>query len=344
MTAAPVLPWPGSRTLLGWWRELTARQPRRFGFSHLPLHRVETLVRLANPHRLEPLQTALLRWLAASPRAECGFDPGHDGLQIERSVLVRILGELANLGLIERQAGIWQVTPRGQSALPDCRFTTAAQERRVFYFLDNESFQRPPHFLALSPLSLPLPAVTESWPFDPAVVEACVRQSPEWKKRHHFPTEVEAIECLDAEAPSWRGVLVDRLEMLPAAWIEAARPGEASRLEGFVVKLDGWVLEGKTPVFALTEGWQGALPDIAEEPSAEAWRQAWQAWCQPRGLPVADVEACRLEPAGPRLRVQAPERLIERLRQARSDALKHEAWLLAGRGRTRVAAQIDLVS
>jgi hypothetical protein len=34
--------------------------------------------------------------------------------------------------------------------------------------------------------------------------------------------------------------------------------------------------------------------------------------------------------------------LIERLRAARSDAVKHEAWLLAGDGRTRLAAQLEL--
>jgi hypothetical protein len=43
------------------------------------------------------------------------------------------------------------------------------------------------------------------------------------------------------------------------------------------------------------------------------------------------------------LRVLAPGRLIDRLRAARSDALKNEAWLLAGTGRLRAAAVIELV-
>jgi hypothetical protein len=55
------------------------------------------------------------------------------------------------------------------------------------------------------------------------------------------------------------------------------------------------------------------------------------------------VEACRLERVDHRLLVHAPPRLIERLRAARSDAMKQEAWLLAGVGRIRSAAQIDLV-
>jgi len=41
--------------------------------------------------------------------------------------------------------------------------------------------------------------------------------------------------------------------------------------------------------------------------------------------------------------VRAPHRLIERLRAARSDAIKQEAWLLAGAGRTRTAAQLELL-
>ncbi len=37
-------------------------------------------------------------------------------------------------------------------------------------------------------------------------------------------------------------------------------------------------------------------------------------------------------------------RLVERLRAARSDAVKHEAWLLTPAGRIREAAQVELVT
>ena len=43
------------------------------------------------------------------------------------------------------------------------------------------------------------------------------------------------------------------------------------------------------------------------------------------------------------LRVFAPDRFIHRLQQARSDALKGDAWLLAGEGRIRAAAQLEIV-
>jgi len=77
--------------------------------------------------------------------------------------------------------------------------------------------------------------------------------------------------------------------------------------------------------------------------SLDHWRHAWRAWCHPRGLPVAEVDACILERQGCRLRVTAVPRLIERLRTARSDVFKGEAWLLAGTGRLRAAAQVELV-
>ena len=71
--------------------------------------------------------------------------------------------------------------------------------------------------------------------------------------------------------------------------------------------------------------------------------QAWRAWCQPRNLPQAECDACRLERQDYRLRVEAGKPLIERLRAARSDALKGEAWLLAGESRLRAAALVDIV-
>src|SRR5437868_2122774 len=155
MTAAPALPWPSSRTLLGWWRELAVLQPHRFGFSHLPLHRVEALVRLGTSRRLEPLLAALLRWLHVSPRSDCSFDL--------------------------------------------------------------------------------------------SVLEACIRQGPEWKARYHFPADVEAVEQLDPHDPSaWRSVILDRTELLSVAWIEKPE-AETSSLVGFLVRTEGWNLECKTP-------------------------------------------------------------------------------------------------
>src|SRR5262249_42302174 len=114
------------------------------------------------------------------------------------------------------------------------------------------------------------------------------------------------------------------------------------RLLGFAVRPEGWALETAAPAFALASAWEEVFPDLTEEPPADAWRQAWLTWCQPRDLPPAETAACAVEHHGHQLRVRAPRRLVERLRAARSDAVKGEAWLLTGKERVQTAAQVEL--
>jgi hypothetical protein len=138
-------------------------------------------------------------------------------------------------------------------------------------------------------------------------------------------------------------VILDRPEHLFAFLTLTGEEGGAERLLGFAVRQDGWVLQAAPPAFALGPDWRDQFPQLGDEVPLDAWRQAWRVWCQPRGLPPAEVEACPLEPQDHRLRVLAPRRLVERLRAARSDALKGEAWLLAGTGNLRRLALLDLV-
>src|SRR5262249_28239985 len=147
----------------------------------------------------------------------------------------------------------------------------------------------------------------------------------------------DVTRVLGRPAADWREVILARPEQLFLALAQAPAD-EGGGLLGFAVRPDGWVLEREAPVLALPAGWREALAGLVEEPPPEAWRQAWQAWCQPRGVPAPECEACRLEPAGAALVVRAPRRLVERLRAARSDAVKGEAWLLAGAGRCRASA------
>src|SRR5262249_58781687 len=88
--------------------------------------------------------------------------------------------------------------------------------------------------------------------------------------------------------------------------------------------------------------WQEIFRDLASEPPLEVWQQAWRTWCQPRGVPPAEISACVLERRDYRLRVQVPKRLLDRLRATRSDALKGEAWLLPETGDIRPAALIEI--
>src|SRR5262249_53355125 len=156
-----------------------------------------------------------------------------------------------------------------------------------------------------------------------------------------FPAEVESLLPPRPDESDWRRVILDAVEERPLGFIQTAKKSGAPILIGFSVRADGWAMLPE-PVLELSNGWEEALPDLAAEPSPAMWRQAWRAWTHPRGLAPADVQACRLEHGDHRLIVHAPPRLIERLRAARSDAVKQEAWLLAGAGRTRLAAQLEL--
>jgi hypothetical protein len=123
--------------------------------------------------------------------------------------------------------------------------------------------------------------------------------------------------------------------------LDGERQDQESLL-GLAVQVQGWQLQTDRPVLTLDGGWREALPELAEDPGLERWREAWRGWCQPRGLPVGEVEACILERRGPALVVRAPRPLAERLRANRSEIIKGEAWLLAGDERTRSAAVVEL--
>src|SRR5262249_23554003 len=131
-------------------------------------------------------------------------------------------------------------------------------------------------------------------------------------------------------------------ERLPAGLVLTAEAG-GERLLGFVVRPEGWTMQTEQPVFALNAAWRDVFPELVQETSEEDWKQAWQAWCQPRGLAGVSGEASSLKPEGHRLIVTVSTRLLERLRSARSDVLRDEAWVLAGKGRVRRAALLKVV-
>jgi hypothetical protein len=349
MTAAPAvttpqaltLTLPGGRALLGWWRELAPLQPRRFWFAHLLLHHVEALVAVVRPSPLDRLQQTLLRALSLPAGAGAGLLHASG---LEPAVLLQELRGLARRGLLRPGAPgapcSWELTDAGRQALTYGGLVLRERERRAFYFS-----AQPACYLPLTkPPAAPLPA-PEGWRFDVGLLRACVGRPAEWKAQHQFPADVEGVvgAATDREPSDWREVVLDRPEELRLALVQVPPGPGGPALLGFAVQAAGWSLNRATPVLALGEGWEDTLRDLQGEPAAEAWRAAWQAWCQPRGLPPGEVADCQVEAQEHRLLVRAPPRLVERLRAARSDAVKGEAWLLAGVGRCRAAALIELV-
>jgi hypothetical protein len=375
MTGASSLAFPGSRTLAGWWRQLAPRQPQAVWVGHLFLHRVEALFRLSRPCRLDPFLRHVLRALeleAHNPTSEPlppekVLDQLDDRLRLGRPVLRQVLRGLASEGLARTApGGGWEPTDLGRLALQRQEYPRPGQERRALYFVEqpgpSDRPARPPHFLNLKNQAGAPWQAAEGWAFDPGVLQATLLRPEGWKQRHGFPLDVQEVlglgsgadargaeaggnnqdESADNRGPAaeWQRVMLDRPEHLLAVLVLA--PAAAGhQLLGFAVRQEGWVLQSAEPVLALGEGWQEVFPDLAEPPP-EVWRQAWRAWCQPRSLPAEEAESCLLERQGVRLRVMAPRRFVERLRAARSDALKGEAWLLAGEGPVRAAALVEV--
>lgn len=350
MTAVSPLAFPGGRTLAGWWKHLGRLQPRALWVGYLLLHRVEALVASHLLLPLEPFSLFVLRTVALTGTAS--LQEVEQRLHLGLPLLRQLLRHLERENLVRPEVGeTWSLTVVGQQGLEQGSYRRLHQERRVFYFVEKEHALGPPHFLNLrsSPAALAGSGV-DGWRFEPELLQACVGRPVGWKQQFGFPLDVEHV--LDSGAPgetspvateAWRRIIVDRPERLVAALVVVPADEKRERLLGFAVRLEGWVLESAEPAFIIDRDWQEVFPELAAELSLDQWQQAWRAWCQPRGLPAAEVNACILERQGCRLRVTAAPRLVERLRAARSDVFKGEAWVVAGAGRLRPAAQVELV-
>src|SRR5947209_4896883 len=295
--ASPPLAWPGGRVLAGWWRQLAPYRPESLWVAHLLLHHVEALVRVAQPISLDPFAVHVLRALALSVRQTAGDLDRR--LHLGAPVVLRLLAGLAAEGLAAGEPGAgWAVTDAGRRAVTEGRYARPRHERRTFHFVEGGPPEPAPRFLNLTGHACtPWPA-GEGWAFDPHALAACVGRPAAWKERHGFPPDVEEVVGLDAAAPAvppWQRVMLDRPERMSAALVHAAGEDGGRRLLGFAFRQEGWALETDQPAFALGAGWEEVLPDLAEEPPVEAWRQAWLAWSQPRALPPADTAACRFE-------------------------------------------------
>lgn len=338
MTAVGALAFPGSSTLAQWWRQLAPRQPRTLWVGHLLLHRIEALVRHARPTPLEPLHFLVLKALTVySGETTARL---RERLHLDGHVLGRILHGLAAEGLARAAPG-WEPTDQGLQALKHGVFQRSVQERRGFHFLESEDPEVAPHFLPLADAAGAAWPAPPEWRFDVRLLQRCVQQPAEWKQRFGFPEDVQEIVTGQgpAEREPWRSVMLDRPEQLKVVLaLTAAERGE--RLLGLAVQPEGWELRSEEPVFVLGEGWREVFPQLVVPLASGAWEQAWQKWCQRQGLTDAAQETVGVTMEGHRLRVTVSALLMEQLR---GRGLAREEWLLAGEGRMRFAAALEVI-
>lgn len=329
----PPLPLPGGRILHGWWRELAPLAPRRVWFAQLAVHRVEVLGEVSTTTARGRLATALLGLLARRPGPLSPAEAAGD-LALDPPLAAALFDDLTAAGLLEPVGDRWAVrSPAAGNA--DGPAATGTLQRRTFYFTDDT----PPSYVPLKPDSGVPYTPPDEWAAAVQPVADAVAQPAGWKQAQGFPTDfVRLVLPADvAAADRWRAVPLDQPELAALVLVETDPGG----LVAVPARPDGWTLAGD-----LKAGLPADNPLVTQALTAAdagAWRQAWHGWCQQRSLPGGDVDACRLEAVGHRLQVRAPARLVDRLRLARSDALRGEAWLLAGTGRVRAAAQIELV-
>ncbi len=360
MTAPAPLAFPGSRTLAGWWRQLAPLQPRGLWIAHLFLHRIEALVSVVRPCRADLFQQLILKALALAAGESAGQLDRR--LHLGSPFLGRVLAGLQREGLVASSPeSPWRLTPTGRQALEHGEYPRVFQERRTFAFMESTLPDQPPHFLNLNPApGIPWLA-PEGWGFDPAVLQGCIEQPVQWKQRVGFPLDVQKLLVAeetpdpdtsaangkrDSELPrarsSWQRVMLDRPERLLTALVVLPAVDGGECLHGYPIRQEGWAMQAE-PAFTLPAGWQEIFPELELEPPPEQWRDAWRMWCQPRGLTGPETESCPLRREGHRLQAELTSRFVERLRSARNDALKGEAWILAGEERIRTAAQLEIL-
>jgi hypothetical protein len=331
------------------------------------LHRVEAQVRLLQARRPDRFHRLLLETLDTAQ----ALDRLQDRLGLGRPVLRQALRELEAEGLAQSTAeGSWTLTDRGQQARQQGEYACSVLQRRPFYFLESGRPGQPPHFLHLNAVTaIPWPA-GEGWTFDRRTLTDCVRQPAEWKRRHGFPLEVEEVlgtqvsEQASTPAPAedpalaarsnhvateldsapWQQVILDQPERLLTILVQARAEQGKDRLLGYAVQQKGWGLDTSAPIFSLEGGLAELFPDLVPDLPLERWRQAWKTWGQANNLTPAEIEGSTLRRQDHRLQVTVPRSVLDKLRAARSDAVKGEAWVLGGDERIRPAAQLELVA
>lgn len=336
MTAAIAMNIPGGRAVVTWWRDLATRHPRRLWFAHLALHHIEALVERETSFPLDNLAQSLYP-LLRSLEYPIPLTRLHDLLGLDAALTSCLITQLISSGVLALDSTETALYFPPNIPSPSQPIAKHLRQRAIFHFTDGT----PPLFVSIDENACSALMPPSTWSFDLDQLRQCLAQPESWRSRNQFlegSCRLLLPEDLLGQAQNEvLALALDRAEQALLVLIQTE-----AELLGFSVNPEDWEMRREPAVkLPLTADLSQAL--LAPLPP-EQWRQAWQLWCQQRSLPTAEVESCRLEVADHRLLVRAPGRLVDRLRQSRADSTRGDTWLLAGTGRVRHAALVELAS
>lgn len=336
---------PNSRELAGLRRQLhlDAAADVTLYVGTLLAHHVEAAVLLRPSLPWNALEIGLLK--ALQSRGSVASQELVELTGLPGPVVQRLTNRLANAGLIASAEGErWRIATRGNQALAIPETPAPKLARREFFFLQHPDGT--PRYATLALGGVPLPEPPPGWDFDLGVLEECIRQPAEWKQRHRFPEDVEALvrpgsmEAHAGVAP-WQTVATDRAERLSLAVV-----CHKDDLRAFLVEATTWTLATHAPILHLRGqmAMQETFGDLLSDPEADSWHAAWRNWCTERGVPLPEAPGVQFQRRGMTLMVAGHPLRPERLRALAADAGHEEHWLLAGHGAFRCAVRIEFGS
>ena len=179
MDRASSLIFPGSRTLAGWWRQLSPFQPLALAIGYAFLHRIEAPVVTLSEEPIDALTHLVLQALTLEEAGSIRLTDLHERMRLPAAVLQRVVAGMQGEGLLDPvKPDRWQMTERGQHALQNRWIPKRGPQRRVFPFAEcmDPAGQRlgPPAFVPIAEcVGVPWP-VNDVHRFEIADLRRCI--------------------------------------------------------------------------------------------------------------------------------------------------------------------------
>lgn len=332
MTADIELPFPGNRTLAGWWRQFAPLRPKALWVAHFPLQTLELKVETARPSPLDRQTRVLLEAVQSCSDSRRRLD---SRLGLPASFVETLLTPLRESHLIETPSTEGpRLTPIGDAALREGRFTVLESRRRTFSLLALETSQRLIYVPFTTQLRLPEweGSVAMETLVRPEAIRPFLDAGPGEKEERGFPLDVVRL-IEDRDDPL--AIPYHRTERLSAAIFAVPQGSGETRLQLYPVRPETWSLPTLDPLLVL-------YPDDVPARTEAEWREAWLEWCRSRNVLNLETEGAVLSVEESQVRVRLPETLSGTMSRQFEEWMKGELWLLAGGERVRQALPLRI--